>query len=88
MQGRYLSNMPIVKFLANFIDHINYLKDIKQLLLGARFIYTKQTTQVKMLQFLLRLPTLMWRLLLIFQILWSSKQSMKNRETNSYMDQN
>ena len=33
-----------------------------------------------MLQFLLRLPTLMWRLLLIFQILWSSKQSMKKIE--------
>ena len=88
MQGTYLSNMPTVKFLANFIEQINYLKDIKQLLLGARFIYTEQTTQVKMLQFLLRLPTLMWRLLLIFQILWSSKQSMKNRETYSCMDEN
>ena len=49
MQGTYLSKMPTVKFLANFIEQINYLKDIKQLLLGARFIYTEQTTQVKML---------------------------------------
>jgi len=24
MQGTYLSNMPTVKFLANFIEHINY----------------------------------------------------------------
>ena len=54
-----------------------YEKQNTQPLLGYESIYTEQTMRVKELKVLLSLPILMRRLLLIFQILWSNKQSMK-----------
>ena len=56
----------------------NYEKQNTQPLLGYESIYTEQTMQEKVLKLLLSLPNLMRRILLIFQILWSSKKSMKN----------
>ena len=61
--SQLLKYKPTIKFSAIFIDHINYKKYIKQLLLGLRFIYTEQNLQVKMLKFLLRAPKLMLSLL-------------------------
>ena len=63
IESQLLKYKPAIKFSAIFIEHINYEKYIKQLLLGLRFIYTKQTLQVKMLQFLLSVPQLMVNLL-------------------------
>ena len=56
----------------------NYEKQNTQPLLGYESIYTEQTMRVKVLKLLLSLPNHMRRILLIFQILWSSKKSMKN----------
>ena len=56
MESQLIKYKPSIKFSAIFIEHINYQKYIKQLLLGLRFIYTEQTLQVKMLQFLLSAP--------------------------------
>ena len=57
----------------------NYEKPYTQPLLGYETIYTEQTMQVKVPKILLSLSTLMRSPLLIFQILWSSTQSMKNK---------
>ena len=57
----------------------NYKKPYTQPLLGYETIYTEQTMQVKVPKILLSLSTLMRSPLLIFQILWSSTQSMKNK---------
>ena len=61
----------------------NYEKQNTQPLLGYESIYTEQTMRVKELKVLLSLPILMRRLLLIFQILWSNKQSMKKNKTQN-----
>ena len=58
MESQLLKYKAAIKFSAIFIEHINYKKYIKQLLLGLRFIYTEQTLQVKKLQFLLSAPKL------------------------------
>ena len=63
MEGQLLKYKPAIKFSVIFIEHINYVKYIKQLLLGLKFIYSEQTLQVKMLQFLLSAPKLMVNLL-------------------------
>ena len=63
MEGQLIKYKPAINFLAIFIEHINYEKCIKQLLLGLRFIYTEQTLQVKMLKFLFSAPKLMVSLL-------------------------
>jgi hypothetical protein len=52
-----------VKFSAIFIQQINHKKYIKQLLLGSRSIYTKQTMQKLVLNILLSTPKLMVSLL-------------------------
>ena len=57
----------------------NYEKSYTQPLLGYETIYTEQTMQVKVPKILLSLSTLMRSPLLMFQILWSSTQSMKNK---------
>ena len=59
MESQLLNYKPAIKFSAIFIEHINYQKYIKQLLLGLRFIYTEQTLQVNMLNFLMSVPQLM-----------------------------
>ena len=41
MESQLLKYKPAIKFSAIFIEHINYKKYIKQLLLGLRFIYTE-----------------------------------------------
>ena len=65
------------------MQQINYEKQYTQPLLGYESIYKEQTMRVKELKLLLRLSTLMWSLLLIFQILWRSKKSMKNKTQNT-----
>ena len=55
-----------VKISESFEQQTNYEKQNTQPLLGYESIYTEQTMRVKDLKLLLRLPTLMWRLLLIF----------------------
>ena len=67
-----------VKISESFEQQKNYEKQNTQPLLGYESIYTEQTMRVKVLKLLLSLPNHMRRILLIFQILWSSKQSMKN----------
>ena len=57
----------------------NYEKPYTQSLLGYETIYTEQTMQVMVPKSLLSRATLMRSPLLIFQFLWSSTQSMKNK---------
>jgi len=59
IESQLLKYKSVIKFSAIFIEHINYQKYIKLLLLGLRFIYIEQTLQVKMLKFLLSAPKLM-----------------------------
>ena len=66
----------------------NYGKQNTQPLLGYESIYTEQTMQVNVLKFLLSLHKLMKNLLLIFQILWRSTPSMKNKTQNTSNNEN
>jgi len=68
-----------VKISEIFMQQINYEKQYTQPLLGYESIYIEQTIQVKVLEILLNLPKLIWSLLLIFHILWSSIQCIKNK---------
>ena len=61
------------------MQQINYEKQYTQPLLGYESIYIEQNMRVKVLEILLNLPKLIWSLLLIFQILWSSIECIKNK---------
>ena len=72
-----------VKISEIFTQQKIYEKQNTHPLLGYGSIYTEQTMQVKELKLLLRLSNLMRSILLIFEILWSSKKSMKNKTQNT-----